>query len=771
MPGRNRLPAGLVLPILAALTFTPARQVSAQGFVLSEGQLADSAALARSMPALARSVLAVYTNSNQRDSLDDVFRFQLVAGEYAAAERSLAALHAMRTSEGAATSAQNRATNVQYSIYVQARTDAAASPRDFAATFPAAFRAAFARMDDRTAAMVMREFGASLPGMVSNLDRATGWQKGKTSISMRDAIALLRSYQMVGTYRSIAPLAPALVAQDDQRRYLIDRDIRIPTPDGATVCAFVVRQRSVKGRAPALLNFTIYADSIATLNEARRTASNGYVGVEGFTRGKACSPDKPVAYEHDGTDADAVINWISRQSWSDGRVGMYGGSYEGFTQWAAAKHLPRALKALMPSVSAAPGIDVPMEGNVFQTFVYYWPFYTTTNKTLDDSALNDRGRWWRMQRDWYVEGKAYRDLDRIDGTPNPVFDKWLNHPAYDTYWQSMIPYREDFARINIPVLTTTGYYDGGEIGALYYLTQHYKYNPNAQHYLVIGPYDHVRGQRGTTSSLGDEFNELNGYVLDPVAHIDLGELRYQWFNFVLKGAPKPELLQGRINFQVMGANRWEHAASLAEMSNHSLELHPVSAKSTGGVYSLVRGAPGALDSVVQKIDLADRTDIDSMFSNNIVDTAFSMWNTVAFVSQPMERVTELNGLFYGHLELVTNKRDFDFNIGLYELTPDGKYVALSYYMARASYVADRTHRKLLTPGARTRLDFTSGRMTSRQFAAGSRLIIEITIIRQPGAQINYGTGKDVSDETVADAGAPLTISWLSTTRFSIPVRY
>src|SRR6266550_9533784 len=157
----------------------------------------------------------------------------------------------------------------------------------------------------------------------------------------------------------------------------------------------VVRPRPTSRRLPALLNFTIYADSESNVNDARRAASNGYAGVVGLTRGKRCSPDAPVPYEYDGVDASAVIDWISRQPWSDGRVGMYGGSYEGFTQWAAAKHLPKALKALMPSVTAAPGIDVPMEGNVFQTFVYYWPFYTTANKTLDDAPYNDRQRWWK----------------------------------------------------------------------------------------------------------------------------------------------------------------------------------------------------------------------------------------------------------------------------------------------------------------------------------------------------------------------------------------
>ena len=59
---------------------------------------------------------------------------------------------------------------------------------------------------------------------------------------------------------------------------------------------------------------------------------------------KTAVPDSPVPYEHDGDDARAVIDWISRQPWSDGRVGMYGGSYNGFTQWAATSTCPRRSK-------------------------------------------------------------------------------------------------------------------------------------------------------------------------------------------------------------------------------------------------------------------------------------------------------------------------------------------------------------------------------------------------------------------------------------------
>jgi putative CocE/NonD family hydrolase len=215
-----------------------------------------------------------------------------------------------------------------------------------------------------------------------------------------------------------------------------------------------MRPRAVSGRLPALLNFSIYADT-NHINEVRLTAAHGYAGVGGLTRGKGCSPDQAVPIEHDGADAAALIEWTSRQPWSDGRVGMYGGSYDGFTQWAAAKRMPPALKAMMPSVTFAPGIDCPRDGNVFMNYAYPWPFYTTDVKGLDDSTHYDAERWNRLNHDWYVGGRAYRDLDRIDGTRNPFFDRWLEHPGYDAYWQAAIPYQEEFARIHIRRPTTT----------------------------------------------------------------------------------------------------------------------------------------------------------------------------------------------------------------------------------------------------------------------------------------------------------------------------
>jgi len=74
------------------------------------------------------------------------------------------------------------------------------------------------------------------------------------------------------------------------------------------------------------------------------------------------------------------------------------------------------------------------------------------------------------------------------------------------------------------------------------------------------------------------------------------------------------------------------------------------------------------------------------------------------------------------------------------------------------------------PGRRQQLDFKSGRLTSRRFQPGSRLVAVLSIIKSPGAQVNYGTGKDVSDETIADAREPLSIQWLGGSFIEVPVQ-
>jgi putative CocE/NonD family hydrolase len=739
--------------------------VTAQDFAFGPAEIVDTVSLSRAMPRLARQVRERYHSAKVIDSLDNTFRLQMVEGDYASAVRSVAALRERRLRSDSTPRA--RGENVQYEIYAKAM--ARGSNEDFPVAFRDVFRETLGRMDDRTAGFVMRLFAlrtSDVRGPLAALLRNRG---NATSISLEDALALLRAYQVVQSYVALEGVVQPLVTEDDQRRYDIRMNVQVPTPDGAIVCAMIVRPRSGPSRLPTLLQFTIYADSAPTYREARLGASNQYASVIGYTRGKACSPQAPLPYERDGADAAALIDWISSQSWSDGRVGMYGGSYSGFTPWAAAKHMPKGLAAIMVGAPVTPGIDVPMEGNVFWNFVYPWPFYTTNTKGLDDATYNDFARWNRLYREWYVSGRAYHDLPKIDGTPNPVFDAWIAHPTHDAYWRAMIPAGQEYARINIPVLQTAGYYFGGPGAAVSYLTEHVAHNEHAQHYLVIGPYDHFQAQRGVIGVLGDT-ETVSGYQVDPAARIDLRDLRYQWFDHVLKNRPRPALLANKVNYEIVNGNVWRHAPSIAAMATGSLRFY-LSAEPGAKAYRLDRKAPSKEASLTLTVDLADRSDADRFVpGGGVVDTVVDTLNSLEFVSDPIPAPMELAGLFTGKLDFITNKRDFDFGISVYELTPKGEYIQLPPYWSRASHVESASTRRLLTPEARQRLSFTSRRLMGHRLGAGSRVVVLLGVLRSTGQEINYGTGKIVSEETIADAGPPLTIRWFTDSSIDLPVR-
>src|SRR5450631_123441 len=537
--------------------------VAARALDLPASTLEDPAALSVAIPILARAAMAEYGNDDRRIYLDTLFRLQMVAGDDEDAIESLSALRKLNPSS---LSPRPGASLFIYEILARARLEAHRDGSALDQALERQLRQTVAALDDPTADLVLSGLSGGLGGLSADLHERLDQQKGKSTISLADAIKLVRAYEAEVAARNLAPLVPAIAAENNRRRYVIDKDVAVRTPDGGIICAVIVRPREIVNRLPTLLQFTIYANADQNLSDARQSAAHGYAGVVGLTRGKGCSPGTPVPYVGDGADADVLIDWISTQPWRDGRVGIYGGSYSGGTAWAAAKHPPKALKAIMVGAPVAPGIDVPMEGNVIWSFVYPWPFYTTDNKWLDDATYNDSVRWNRLNRDWYVSGRPYRDLEKIDGTPNPIFDAWMAHPTYDAYWQGAIPYREEFARIDIPVLQTAGYYAGGPGAAVYYMSQHYLYNPLAEHYLVIGPYDHLGAQRGTFSILRAPTTSLAGYELDPAAQIDLYvDLRFKWFDYVLKGGPKPAILQDKVNYQVTGANIWKHAPSLSAM--------------------------------------------------------------------------------------------------------------------------------------------------------------------------------------------------------------
>ena len=543
-----------------------------------------------------------------------------------------------------------------------------------------------------------------------------------------------------------ATLVFAQQSQPADSIYILQDSVLVPTRSGIDISAIIVRKKGNTTPLPAILFYTTYYQGKTDDYFAKLSADRDYVGIVAYARGIRTDLNQYAPYEHETTDVYDIIDWISKQNWCDGSVGMYGGSYTGYSQWATVKNIHPALKTIVPQVAVMPGFDSPMENNVPYGNILGW-----ANDNIYKNKPYNRG----LVFEWYSKGTSFRSMDTSGGQPNPIFQKWLQHPAYDAYWQLMVPTPREYSEINIPILTTTGYYDGSQIGAIQYFKLHNKYNKNANHYFVIGPYDHWGGQRKPAKN-------LMGYEIDSTANISMMDLAYQWLDYVLKGKTKPELLKDKVNYQVMGTNEWRHAPTLQSINNDTLTFY-LDKK------TLVNQTPKTIGFEIQTIDFKDRESQNNYFTPEIIFDTLDASNGLIFRSKPFDKGFSINGSFTGNLFATINKKDMDVSLALYELMPDGKYFFLTRYVGRASYAKDNTTRQLLHPNKKESIPFDNTRFVSKKISKGSRLVILLNINKHPFEIINYGSGKPVSDETMQDAGEPLQIKWHNDSFIKIPV--
>src|SRR5579859_5054058 len=160
-------------------------------------------------------------------------------------------------------------------------------------------------------------------------DRLLDRLAGAKHISFDDAARLVQASVTFEASHSAKPVIDAVIARERARRYRSDETILIRTPQGTSLAATLVRPTSATTPLPTAMWFTIYSDPGRNLEIAAMAAAHGYAGLVVNARGKLESPDSIRPYEVEADDTVAAINWASRQSWSDGRVGMYGGSYTG----------------------------------------------------------------------------------------------------------------------------------------------------------------------------------------------------------------------------------------------------------------------------------------------------------------------------------------------------------------------------------------------------------------------------------------------------------
>ena len=212
-----------------------------------------------------------------------------------------------------------------------------------------------------------------------------------------------------------------------------------------------------------------------------------------------------------------------------------------------------------------------------------------------------------------------------------------------------------------------------------------------------------------------------------------------------------------------------HKPSLSAMSNVKQDFY-LGAVQEGGHYRLLSEQPAA-GTINLEVDLSDRTSMNNAhyYPWPIIKDSINPDGGLVFISEPLQREMILNGSFTGELQVESNKKDFDYSLVLYELTPEGRYFHLSYHIGRASYAKSRVDRELLSPNKLTTIAFDNTRIISKKIAKGSRLVVLINGNKNPYGQVNYGTGGDVSHESIKDATDPLHLKIHRFSKITIPV--
>ncbi len=765
----------VMVVLIVRVTLADPPSASARTLSLS---VPDTTGLHTAITAIAERALAQYTGSNSQDRLDNVFRLHLAARRYDEALRALDTLSMIMERKHR----EESGIGFAYQVYATVMSKGAS-----AKTFDSLYKRELLRrlqlLSPDSYASALMFFDYTADELHERLTKALEGHSVHDSLDIESAVALCRGYVSSTLADATLESGKKVIAEYEGRTFVVNDSIVLTMKDGAEVALCSVRRRADTTAVPAVLVNSIYAGTDVSL--CKQAALRGYASVVVNTRGKRLSRNDVEPFEHEASDIHEVIEWMAKQPWCNGSVGMYGGSYLGFSQWAAVKKPHPALKTIVPQVAVGAGIDFPIHNGIVMNYSLSWIHYVSDTKMTSAAVFDDPDRFTRNNRRWYTAGLRYRALDSLDGTPSMLFHRWLDHPAYDAYWQAMTPQREEFANVDIPVLTTTGYYDDDQVGALYYTKEHGKWNKNARHYVYIGPFDHY-GAQTTPASV------FSNYTIDSVARESITDLVFDWFDHVLKGGPLPSQLKDRVTYQVMGANEWRGAPSLDAMAKRRIALAPVFADAAAGVHGrtmprlpvsdstarlhgLTPSPPVVRRSFLQTVDLRDRSDTAFWRGNDVfgvfplvIDTVLRVApGKMVFAGEPMERECTLSGGIEVAAVLRTNKRDLDIVVDVVEQLPDGRFMVLTENLQRASLAADRTTRRLLTPDSICTVNITNTFVTCKRLQKGSRIIIMMGVNKNPMWQMNYGTGKDVSEETMMDATEPLRVEWFNDTRVTV----
>ncbi|MCI0712542.1 MAG: CocE/NonD family hydrolase, partial [Chloroflexi bacterium] len=345
------------------------------------------------------------------------------------------------------------------------------------------------------------------------------------------------------------------------KRITVDYDVAMPMRDGIILRANIFRPDG-DGDYPVALCRTPYDKNTGTSNpilDIPRLVRQGYIVVIQDVRGRFASPGLWHPFKHEYEDGYDTVQWCATLPGSTGQVGMFGASYLGFTQWATALTNPPALKAIVPSLTWSRADDgLFSRGGVGELgLIAYLATFGFGFDTLSKAFAPSQSGAAHAALVKTIDSLAGQGHEAIFATLKDIgLDRDLSDfflrkatPAYAT----VLVDAEAFAKLEIPALNITGWYDVFLGGTL----EIFERSQNSNHKLIVGPWSHINFD----SVIGEAAYGLAASLGNMELKTDLTTLTQRWYDYWLKGIDNGIMDEPPVKFFVMGANEWRETSS------------------------------------------------------------------------------------------------------------------------------------------------------------------------------------------------------------------
>ena len=511
----------------------------------------------------------------------------------------------------------------------------------------------------------------------------------------------------------------------------IESKVMIPMRDGVKLAADIYRAEK-DGKYPVVLARTPYRRSSEGLMKGMSFARRGYVFVAQDVRGRFDSEGEWFPLKNEEKDGYDTIDWIAKQPWCDGNVGMIGASYVGWVQWYAAKSGHPALKAIIPQVAPPdPDQNIPYEGGVFLLSTGWWARVAEQMASTEPPA----------KLDWLDAFKRLplSDLDDALGVKSKFLDEWLDHPPIDRDYWDPLRYQTHFGSMDVAALHISGWWDGDQPGAPMNFAGMRKSakteRARKSQLLVMGPWTHFFNSSRTvgTFDFGKE------------AVVDLESVQLRFFDRFLKGVENGIDTGDPVTVFVMGENRWRREKDWPLTGTTPTKLYLAGGKANKrdgtGRLALAPDATSEGDTfqydphVVPKMEV-DFNDLSGAEISKDQSTTEDREFELDYTSPPLAGPVELTGAVTATIWITTDAEDADVAIELARVTPGGKVYSFRGGIQRVRYRNGKD--EPVKPGTAVSVDVDLW-ATGIRLEKGERLRVTVGPSGWPGYARNLGT--------------------------------